>query len=73
MQLQLKLTTQEIDFLKKLKDVHSPDKKPISNPSPNVENEEEKKEESIFARSILGVSSIHELQSILDVLTFLFS
>lgn len=60
LQLQLKLTTQEIDCLKKLKDVNeNQQKKP---------EDEDKKNDSLFGKSLLlGVSSIHEIQSFLEV------
>lgn len=77
LQLQLKLTTQEIDYLKKLKDVNENNCNPRKSLKNLKDNEEEKKQEikegvndSLFGKSVLyalGVSSIHELQSFLEV------
>ena len=87
MQLQIKLTTQEIDYLKKLKDVkdiHTPPLKKSSSCKIPSEEEEKKNEfkdikgennnnnESLFGKSILGVSSIHELQSFLEVFNIFY-
>ena len=70
LQLQLKLTTQEIDYLKKLKDIHSPVEQKPTKTEEEEEKKNEKKEnnESLFGKSMLGVSSIHELQSFLEVI-----
>ena len=77
LQLQLKLTTQEIDCLKKLKDVSIP--KEIKEAPHTKNNEEEEKKvnnnDSLFGKSVLGalgVSSIHEIQSFLEVFYILF-
>lgn len=67
LQLQLKLTTQEIDYLKKLKDVQAPELKNTLGKQAH-QPEEKNGEDSLFGKSILGVSSIHELQSFLEVL-----
>lgn len=76
LQLQLKLTTQEIDCLKKLKDVSIP--KEIKEPPNPKNNEEEEKKannnDSLFGKSVLGalgVSSIHEIQSFLEVFLYI--
>jgi len=70
LQLQLKLTTQEIDYLKKLKDINSSIfKKPEEEEEKNTQkcNEQKENNESLFGKSMLEVSSIHELQSFLEV------
>lgn len=67
LQLQLKLTTQEIDFLKKFKDVQAPELKNTLGKQTH-QHEEKNGEDSLFGKSILGVSSIRELQSFLEVL-----
>lgn len=67
LQLQLKLTTQEIDYLKKLKDVQAPELRNTLGKAPHQPEENKAGEDSLFGKSILGVSSIHELQSFLEV------